>query len=117
MTKLNFWKFVKICGIFILVTIGIGISIISMCLMFKKTFIIGKDAINSKQNIKNFTNSHKMYISLRYIITPLCVILLSIIFFEFFLNEKPSKGKRIPQNEYNEEENNGYIELQSEIII
>ena len=117
MTKLNFWKLVKICGIFILVSIGIGISIISMCLMFKKTFILGRDAINTKQNIKTFTNSHKMYLSLRYIITPLCIILLSIIFFEFFLNEKLPKGKRIPQNEYNEQENNEYIELQSEIII
>lgn len=117
MTKLNIWKLVKICGIFVLVTIGIGISIISMCLMFKKTFIIGRDAINTQQNIKNFTSSHKMYLSLRYIITPLCVILLSIIFFEFFLNEKLPKGKLVPQNEHNEQENNGYIELQSEIII
>lgn len=101
----------KLCGIFMLISFAIFTSLISMISIFKNIFIYGRLQLQNNKAINSDYNN--IYLLLRYIITPLFIILLSIIFFEFVLKEKLPRGGRIPIKE-NESE---YSEVSNEIII
>ena len=101
----------KLCGIFTLISIAIFTSLISMISIFKNIFIYGRLQLQNKKELNN--NLDNIYLLLRYIITPLFIILISIIFFEFVLKEKLPKGERIPSKE----NDNEYSEVSNEIII
>lgn len=82
-----------------------------MISIFKNIFIYGRIQLQNNKAINS--DYDNIYLLLRYIITPLFIILLSIIFFEFVLKEKLPRGERIPIKE-NESE---YSEVSNEIII
>lgn len=82
-----------------------------MISIFKNIFIYGRLQLQNNKVINS--DYDNIYLLLRYIITPLFIILLSIIFFEFVLKEKLPRGGRIPIKE-NESE---YSEVSNEIII
>ena len=103
----------KICGTFTLIAFAICVSLISMFSIFKNIFILGRIQLQNRKAVNSSNDSDNFYLLLRYIITPLFIILISIVFFEFVLKERIPKGKRIPRNK----NDNEYSELSNEIII